>query len=98
VNGSEGQRDSAMNTRTSQGELARNTVESRKGGIDLTPANMNLQTQNGGSEIKFHLNPTMLAQLQKASGFTPKVINILPMTDLKSFLMFGVIKNSQPNT
>ena len=98
VNGSEGQRYSAMNTRTSQGELARNTVESRKGGIDLTPANMNLQTQNGGSEIKFHLNPAMLAQLQKASGFTPKVINILPMTDLKSFLMFGVIKNSQPNT
>jgi len=68
------------------------------GGIDLTQANINLQTRNDGSEIKFHLNPAMLARLQKAPGFTPVIINIQPMTDLKAFLTFGVIGNSQINT
>jgi len=63
------------------------------GGIDLTPANMHLQTKisNGESalnvqRIRFRLDPAMLKQLQKAPGFTPQVINIKPMTDLNSFL------------
>ncbi|MEI7999271.1 MAG: DnaJ domain-containing protein [Candidatus Omnitrophota bacterium] len=57
-----------------------------KGGIDLTPANLNLQTRNAGEEIKFHLDPAMLAQLQNAPGFEPVIINIQPMVDLKGFL------------
>ena len=56
------------------------------GGIDLTPANMNLQTQNAGEGIKFHLDPAQLAQLQNAPGFTPVIINIQPMGDLREFL------------
>jgi SAM-dependent methyltransferase len=56
------------------------------GGIDLTPSNMNLQTQNKGSEIKFHLDSAQLAQLQNAPGFVPVIINIQPLNDLKSFL------------
>jgi hypothetical protein len=56
------------------------------GGIDLTPANMNLQTQNAREWIKFHLDPAQLEQLQNAPGFVPVIINIQPMTDLKSFL------------
>ena len=59
---------------------------SNTGGIDLTPANMNLQTQNAGDGIKFHLNPAMLAQLLKAPGFVPVIINIQPLKDLKTFL------------
>jgi hypothetical protein len=56
------------------------------GGIDLRPANMNLQTQNAGDAIKFHLDPAMLAQLQHVSGFVPVIINIQPMTNLRLFL------------
>jgi signal transduction histidine kinase/ribosomal protein L21E len=62
-----------------------------KGGIDLTPAKMNLQVQNQGDEIRFHLNPAMLAQLQNAPGFVPVIINIRPMTDLGQFL--GLAEN-----
>ena len=56
------------------------------GGIDLTPANMNLLTQNAGAGIKFHLDPALLAQLRNAPGFTPVIVNIQPMRDLKAFL------------
>jgi hypothetical protein len=56
------------------------------GGIDLTPANMNLQTQNAGEGIKFHMDPAQLAQLQNAPGFVPVIISIKPMTDLALFL------------
>jgi hypothetical protein len=65
--------------------------QARNGGIDLASVKMNLQTQNGGGEIKFHLDPAMLEQLRRAPGFVPVIINIQPMTDLKKFL--GVIVN-----
>ncbi|MEI7999396.1 MAG: hypothetical protein WCH62_07830 [Candidatus Omnitrophota bacterium] len=58
----------------------------RKGGIDLTPANMNVQTQSNGGDIKLHLDPAILAQLKDAPGFVPVIINILPMVDLRLFL------------
>jgi len=62
------------------------------GGIDLTPANMNLQTRVVGNDkallggIKFHLTPAMLARLQNALGFVPVIVNIKPLNDLKQFL------------
>ena len=73
---------------------------SKTGGIDLTPANMNLQTkidsspsaQNDKEGIKFYLDPAMLVQLQNAPGFVPVVINIEPLGDLRGFL--GVQNNS----
>ncbi len=46
------------------------------GGINFTSANMNLQTQNAGEAIKFHLDAAQLAQLQNAPGFVPVIINI----------------------
>jgi len=57
-----------------------------KGGIDLTPANMHLQTQNAGEGIRFHLDPAMLAQLRNAPGFVPVIINIQPLKSLQQFL------------
>jgi hypothetical protein len=62
--------------------------ERSTGGIDLTPANMNLQTQNAGAGegIKFHLDPALMKQLQNAAGFVPVIINIQPMQDLRRFL------------
>jgi len=56
------------------------------GGIDLTPANKILQTQNAGVAIKFHLNPAQLAQLQNAPGFTVGSITIQPLKSLSTFL------------
>ena len=47
---------------------------------------MHLQTQNAGVEIKFHMDPAMLKQLQNAPGFVPVIINIQPVTDLRKFL------------
>ena len=73
----------------------------KTGGIDLTPANMNLQTKNGfplsrndggmaigmAVGIKFHLDPAMLAQLQNAPGFVPVIISVKPIERiLKSVL------------
>jgi len=59
---------------------------SNTGGVDLTPANMNLQTQNSGEAIKFHLDPAQLERLQNAPGFVPVIINIQPLNNLKQFL------------
>ena len=56
------------------------------GGIDLSPTSINLQTRNAGVGIKFKLDPGMLARLQNAPGFTPVIINIQPMTNLRQFL------------
>jgi predicted Rossmann-fold nucleotide-binding protein len=56
------------------------------GGIDLTSANLSLQTRNSGGEIKFHVDPAMLQQLQNAPGFVPVIINIQPMTNLRLWL------------
>lgn len=62
------------------------TAGERRGGIDLTHANMNLQIQSNNGEIKFQMNAAMLAQLQNASGFVPVIIKIQPMTNLRMFL------------
>jgi len=76
----------------------------KNGGIDLTPANMNIQVKTGsrtgllGDEvdgIKFHLNPAMIAQFQNSAGFTPVIINMQPMTNLSKFLGLENGQNSK---
>ena len=62
------------------------------GGIDLTPARMNLQTQNSHGEIKFHMDPAMLQQLQNAPGFVPIIVNIRTITDLRLFLGIDTLR------
>jgi hypothetical protein len=61
------------------------SARAAKGGIDLS-SDKALQIKNSGEEIKFHLDPKMLEQIQNASGFVPVIINIQPMTDLRGFL------------
>ena len=56
------------------------------GGIDFTQARMNIQTQNTGEGIKFHLDPAQLAQLQNAEGFVPVIISMQPMVNVRKFL------------
>ncbi len=53
-----------------------------KGNSDMDPR---FRGDDSGG-IKFHLDPAMLEQLQDAPGFVPVIINIQPMTDLRSFL------------
>jgi hypothetical protein len=99
--------DEAMNAST-QG-VKDQTI---KGGIDLTPANMNLQTKvmdsrfrgNDSTEgvndtadgIKFYLDPAMLAQLQNAPGFVPVIINVQPLKSLTEFLEIASSMESSP--
>ena len=76
-------KSSTINVNTSKPAEKR---AARNGGIDLTQANMNLQTQNTGEGIKFQLDPAMLAKLQNAPGFVPVIINIQPLKNLQEFL------------
>jgi len=57
-----------------------------RGGIDFTANRTSVEIQHTGEGIKFHLNPTQLAQLQNTTGFIPVIINIQPMTDVRTFL------------
>jgi hypothetical protein len=77
-------------------EIKKN-AKSDFGGIDLTPANMNLQTQNSSGEIKFHLDPAMLQQLQNAPGFVPIIINVQPLNNLQQFLGADVTNLRYPS-
>jgi hypothetical protein len=91
-----GKKDGAMINQLEKQTIPKSNTPSLSnlGGIDLTPANMNLQTKvmdsrfrgNDSEGIKFQLDPAMLAQLQNAPGFVPVIINIQPMTDLRQFL------------
>ncbi|MBF0489990.1 MAG: hypothetical protein HQL15_05155 [Candidatus Omnitrophica bacterium] len=63
------------------------------GGIDLS-SDKALVVKNSGEGIKFHLDPAQLVQLQNAPGFTPVIISIQPMTDLRGF--FG-LNNANPS-
>ncbi|MFH0753720.1 MAG: hypothetical protein V2A70_04070 [Candidatus Omnitrophota bacterium] len=56
------------------------------GGIDLTPQRMDVQTNPGGHEIQFNIDPTQLKRLQQAPGLMPVVINISPLRSLRSFM------------
>ena len=75
-------------------ERVANKNLSKTGGIDLTPANMNLQTKmdsrfrgnDNRNGIQFHMDAAMLQQLQNAPGFTPVIINIQPLKNLSEFL------------
>ena len=62
------------------------TTGQHTGGIDLTPVPMKLQIQNKNGEIRFHMDPAMLAQLRNAPGFVPVIIKIQPVTNLRMFL------------
>jgi hypothetical protein len=74
------------------------SLKKNTGGIDLTPANMDLQMRNSNGEIKFRLDPAGLAQLQNAPGLVPVIINIKPLNDLRQFLSVNSTKDLPVNT
>ena len=61
-------------------------ISAHTGGIDFQLSKMNLQVQNNAGEIKFHVDPAMLQQLQNIPGFVPVIINIRPVNNLRMFL------------
>lgn len=63
-------------------------AEDKKGGIDFKSGEVDsvFAVKNNGGEIKFHIDPAMLEQLQNAPGFMPVIINIQPIKDLPGFL------------
>ena len=77
-----------------QANAAMNAKSRDLGGIDFNSDKMNLQLQNAGQEIKFHVDAAMLQQLQSVPGFTPIIINIQPMTNLRVWLGLNDQKSS----
>ena len=84
--------DKNRNSTQSAGQESNRAMKTNTGGIDLTPAHMNLLTKNAGEGIQFHLDPAMLQQLQNASGFVPVVISIQPLKSLPEFLGLNDLK------
>ena len=76
--------------RTFKGDIQ--VLKNEKGGIDLTPARMYVQTtidprlRLNEKGIQFHLDYAMIAQFKNAPGFSPRIINIHPMNNLRIFL------------
>ncbi|MBF0619898.1 MAG: hypothetical protein HQL19_06995 [Candidatus Omnitrophica bacterium] len=60
-------------------------VVSGPGGIDLTADRMDPVTTSSGTNIQFNIDSAQLAEMQSASGITPVIINIQPMTDFNAF-------------
>src|SRR5262249_9744477 len=61
-------------------------AQTGKGGIDLNPNKMDLQLKNAGKAIKFHVDANMFRKLQNTDGFTPIIINVQPVINLRMFL------------
>ncbi len=68
-------------------------AQTNTGGIDLTSDKV-LSVQNNGQEIKFHIDPAMLQRLQNAPGFTPVIINIQPMVNVRTWLGINNLKSA----
>ncbi|MBF0490336.1 MAG: hypothetical protein HQL15_06900, partial [Candidatus Omnitrophica bacterium] len=76
----------AMNKELEAKKSAGDKAITSTGGIDFTPDKMNLQVQNIGGKIKVTVDPAMLAQLQNTPGFSPYVVSVEPLNDLRGFL------------
>jgi len=59
---------------------------SAPGGIDFNYEKMDLQIQNSGEGINFNIDPSMIRQMQNATGLMPIVIDIQPTISLPQFL------------
>ena len=71
---------------SSHSMIAHQAVSRKTGGIDLSTINKDLQTKYSNGEIKFHIDPAMLARLKSATGFTPVIVNMRPLRNLPEYL------------
>jgi hypothetical protein len=76
----------AFNKRPNSGQAGEGTVDkaslSRKGGIDLNSANMNLQIKRDGRGVPLPLDQQDMARLGRIQGFEPEIIEIKPAVNL----------------
>lgn len=57
------------------------------GGIDLTRDRMNVQINSQGKGVPYTFDPAMIQRLENATGITPTIIDIRPMTmTVQSFM------------
>ena len=75
--------DISQEINQSLGNKAMNTEE--KGGIDLS-SDKALIVHNNGQAIQFHIDPAQLQRLQNAPGFSPTIVSIKPLRNLRRFL------------
>ncbi|MCA9402589.1 MAG: hypothetical protein KC897_02300 [Candidatus Omnitrophica bacterium] len=55
------------------------------GGIDLNPANLELETRGDADELHFSVNPSLLRDMS-VDGFVPVILNISPVNSLPLLL------------
>jgi len=73
-----------------------NSAASDVGGIDLTRDKLGLQVQSSGTGVQFKFDPALIRRLQNASGLTPIIIDIHPMTTtIPMFLGLADAQSSQ---
>jgi hypothetical protein len=60
----------------------------KKGGIDLNAADKTLEVESnaGEEDIRFNIDPAMLAEYEHVSGFTPEITSFQPLLNLQAFL------------
>ena len=85
-----GDKEGSLPTNKSGGDASNADNSSLNGGIDLTAEQMNLQLQNAGKQIKFNVDPAMLAQLRNVPGFTPVVMGMQVMTEASFRQFLGI--------
>jgi hypothetical protein len=61
-------------------DKSRKQLNDDVGGIDLTRDEINIQKRGSNNGVQFNFDPAMVQQLRDASGLTPVIINIYPMT------------------
>ncbi len=57
-----------------------------KGGIDLDPAQLDLQTRVDGESASFVIDPALLERVKNAPGVTPVIVGIHALDSLRQFL------------
>ncbi len=82
--------------RSMQGQAANRTFDvvlpdsasqTATGGIDLTRDRMNVQINSQGKGVPYTFDPAMIQRLENATGITPTIIDIRPMTmTVQSFM------------
>ncbi|MCK5342319.1 MAG: hypothetical protein KAR20_02880 [Candidatus Heimdallarchaeota archaeon] len=62
------------------------------GGIDLNPENMNFNVRGELVDLNITIDPRILKRMENIDGFTPSIINIVPIINLE--LLLGVSESS----
>ena len=70
----------------------RKRTANKQGGIDLTPANLDLQIQGEGVNFLPQFDPAQIEQMN-IEGLSPLILKIIPMTNVPVFMGVGLTEN-----